>query len=74
MRGQAPGVRGANRVLSESPWMADAVVVIWLERVRAERESVGEVERDQQRQVHPTGRGRRTEPLVTGSLVGMIRP
>lgn len=63
---QPPGVSGVNRFLSESPWMAEAVVAIWLERFRAEMEPWVDVERAQQRQAQPKHRGRPTDPLVTG--------
>jgi hypothetical protein len=67
---QPPSVRRVRRVLSESPWVVEAVVIIWLERVRTEMQPLVEAEREQQRQAQPTRRGRRTDPSVTGSLIG----
>ncbi|HEY1351544.1 MAG TPA: hypothetical protein VGF67_18145 [Ktedonobacteraceae bacterium] len=46
---QPPSLSGVSRFLSESPWMAQALVVIWQEHFRPEMEPVGEAEREQQR-------------------------
>lgn len=46
---QPPSLSGLRRLLSESPWMAKALGVTWLERFRTEMEPLGEVERDRQR-------------------------
>ncbi|HEY1349308.1 MAG TPA: hypothetical protein VGF67_06755 [Ktedonobacteraceae bacterium] len=50
--------------------MAEALVVIWLERFRTEMQPLVEAEREQQRQAQPKRRGRRKDPSVTGSLIG----
>jgi hypothetical protein len=65
-----PSVSGVRRFLSGAPWMAEALVVIWLEHVRTEMQPALEAEREQQRQNQPKRRGRPTDPLVTGSLMG----
>ncbi|HEY1349347.1 MAG TPA: transposase [Ktedonobacteraceae bacterium] len=65
---QPPSLSGLRRFLSESPWVAEALVVIWRERFRRELEPMVEAEREQQRQ--PKRRGRPKEPSVTGYLIG----
>jgi DDE superfamily endonuclease len=67
---QPPSVSGLSRFFSESPWVAQALVVIWLEQFRQEMQPVVEAEREQQRQVQPRRRGRPKEPSVTGYLIG----
>lgn len=67
---QPPGLSGLSRFLSESPWIAEALVVIWVERFRDEMQPMVEADRDRQRQAQPKRRGRPKEPLVTGYLIG----
>ncbi|HEY1353495.1 MAG TPA: hypothetical protein VGF67_28125 [Ktedonobacteraceae bacterium] len=67
---QPPSLSGWSRFFAESPWMAQALVTIWLERIRNEMEPLVEAEREQQRQVQPKRRGRPQDPLVTGYLIG----
>jgi hypothetical protein len=67
---QPPSLSGLSRFLSESPWVAEALVVIWLERFRREMEPLVQAEREQQRQAQPKRRGRSKDPLVTGYLIG----
>lgn len=67
---QPPSLSGLSRFLSEAPWVAQVLVVIWLEQFRAEMQPIVEAERDQQRQTQPKRRGRPKEPLVTGYLMG----
>lgn len=67
---QPPSLSGLSRFLSESPWIAEALVVIWLERFRTEMQPLVEAEREQQRPTQPKRRGRPKDPLVTGYLIG----
>jgi DDE superfamily endonuclease len=67
---QPPSLSGLSRFLSEAPWVAEALVVVWLERFRTEMEPLVEAEREQQRQAQPKRRGRPKDPLVTGYLIG----
>jgi hypothetical protein len=67
---QPPSVSGLRRFLSEAPWGAEALVVIWLERFRTERQPLVQAQREQQRQRQPKRRGRCNVPLVTGYLMG----
>jgi hypothetical protein len=65
-----PSLSGLSRFLSESPWVAQALVVIWQERFRAEMQPLVEAEYEQVRQTQPKRRGRPKQPLVTGYLIG----
>lgn len=65
-----PSLSGLSRFLSEAPWMAQALVVIWQEQFRREMQPAVEEEREQQRQAQPRRRGRPKEPSVTGYLIG----
>src|SRR5689334_515905 len=47
---QPPSLSGLSRFLSEAPWVAEALVVVWLERFRTEMQPLVEAEREQQRQ------------------------
>jgi hypothetical protein len=67
---QPPSLSGLSRFLSEAPWIAEALVVIWLEQFRAEMQPMVAAQREQQRQAHPKRRGRPKEPFVIGYLIG----
>ncbi|HEY1349052.1 MAG TPA: hypothetical protein VGF67_05445 [Ktedonobacteraceae bacterium] len=67
---QPPSLSGLSRFLSEAPWVAQALVVIWQEPFRAEMQPMVAAEREQQHQAQPKRRGRPKEPLVTGYLIG----
>lgn len=67
---QPPSLSGLSRFLARSPWMAEALVVIWLERFRTEMKPLVEAEREQQRQSQLKRRGRPKDPFVTGYLIG----
>jgi hypothetical protein len=50
--------------------VAEALVVIWLERFRTEMQPLVEAEREEQRQAQPKRRGHPKDPSVTGYLIG----
>jgi hypothetical protein len=67
---QPPSLSGLSRFFSESPWVAEALVVIWQEHFRAETQPLVEAECEQVRQAQPKRRGRPKQPSVTGYLIG----
>lgn len=67
---QPPSLSGLSRFLAGAPWVAQALVAIWLEQFRTEMQPLVEAEREQQRQAQPKRRGRRKDPSVTGYLIG----
>ena len=65
-----PRVCGLSRFLSEAPWPQEELVATWLKHFRAEMQPLVEAEREQQRHQQPKRRGRPTQPLVTGYVIG----
>src|SRR5258708_38656831 len=59
-----------RRFFSEGPWSQGAVGARWLKHFRVEMQPLVEAEREQQRQQQPKRRGRPTQPLVTGYVIG----
>ncbi len=68
--GQSSRLSGLSRFFSEAPWSQEAVVARWLKHFRVEMQPLVEAEREQQRQQQPKRRGRPTQPLVTGYVIG----
>src|SRR5258708_3027032 len=68
--GQSSGLSGLSRFFSEAPWSQEAVVARWLKHFRVEMQRLVQAEREEQPQQRPRRRGRPTQPLVTGYVIG----
>jgi len=65
-----PSVARLSRFLARAPWSAEAVVQTWWQRFVAQLTPAVAAERQRQRAAQPKRRGRPSQPVVTGYLIG----
>jgi hypothetical protein len=66
----APSLSGLSRFLSVAPWQAGTMVAQWRARFAHQMQPLIAQEQKRQRANRPKRRGRPTQPLVTGYLIG----